>query len=527
MREPVVPGAVPAFPSTFWELIAQRAAVTPDRTMLIDDRGRQVTCAGFAAACERFAAGVHRRHGIGPGDVVSWQLPTSIEALVAMGGLARLGVVQNPVIPILRRREVEFITRQVGTRLLIVPDVFRGFDHAGLASELSGAVGFDVLVLQQWEESAGAGAIGLPLDDPDDLPPPPSTDAVRWLYHSSGTTADPKGIQHTDRTVMHGSTGMLAVLGFSPDDVYPVVFPVAHIGGMSVLTTQLMSGSQLALMDTFDPVRSTRYMADIGSTLLGSAVPFFRAYLDAQRAHGPEPLFPRLRACLNGGAPKPPVLHAEVRDVLGGPGIIGSWGLTEFPIATYGALDEPDHLIATTEGRPVPGVTLRVVGSDGRDVAPGEEGELRLSGPQQFVGYLDPTLDADAHDERGFLRTGDLGVVEPTGHVRITGRIKDIIIRNAENLSALEIEHALAQHDAVGDVAVIGVPDARTGERACAVIVVAPGAATPTLAQLGEHCRALGLANQKIPERLEVVDALPRNTLGKVLKRDLRSLYTS
>jgi acyl-CoA synthetase (AMP-forming)/AMP-acid ligase II len=524
MPEPVVPGVVPAYPTTFWRLIGERAAATPDRTMLIDDRGRRVTCQEFAVACERFAAAVQRRHGIGPGDVVSWQLPTSIEALVAMGGLARLGVVQNPIIPILRRREGEFITRQVGSRVVIVPDVFRGFDHAGMASELSGEVGFDVLVLG---DAGDPAAIGLPLDDPDDLPAPPSEDGVRWLYHSSGTTADPKGIQHSDRTVMHGSTGMLAVLGFSPDDVYPIVFPVAHIGGMSVLTTQLMSGSQLALMDAWDPVRSTAYMAEIGSTLLGSAVPFFRAYLDAQLAHGPEPLFPRLRACLNGGAPKPPVLHEEVRDVLGGPGIIGSWGLTEFPIATYGALDDPDHLIATTEGRPVPGVTLRVVGSDDRDLPPGEEGELRLSGPQRFIGYLDRALDADAIDERGFLRTGDLGVVEPTGHVRITGRIKDIIIRNAENLSALEIEHALAQHAAVGDVAVIGIPDPRTGERACAVIVVAAGATAPTLADLGAHCRALGLANQKIPERLEVVDALPRNTLGKVLKRDLRATFTA
>jgi acyl-CoA synthetase (AMP-forming)/AMP-acid ligase II len=518
------PGAVPAFPSTFWALVEQRATATPERVMLIDDRGRRTTCAEFAAACERFAAAVQRRHGIGPGDVVSWQLPTTIEALVVMGGLARLGVVQNPVIPILRRREVEFITRQVGSRLVIVPDRFRGFDHGAMASELSGEVGFDVMVLGSDGDPA---AIGLPFDDPDGLAARPSADAVRWLYHSSGTTADPKGIQHTDRTVMHGATGMLAVLGFAADEVYPVVFPVAHIGGMSVLTTQLMSGGQLALMDAWDAVQGPAWMASIGATMLGSAVPFFRAYLDAQRAHGPEPLFPHLRACLNGGAPKPPVLHEEVKEVLGGPGIIGSWGLTEFPIATYGALDDPDRLIATTEGRPVPGVTLRVVDGDGRDVAPGEEGELRLSGPQQFVGYLDASLDADAHDEHGALRTGDLGVVEPTGHVRITGRIKDIIIRNAENLSALEIEHALAQHDAVGDVAVIGVPDARTGERACAVIVLTPGAPAPTLAQLGEHCRALGLANQKIPERLEVVDALPRNTLGKVLKRDLRTAFTS
>jgi acyl-CoA synthetase (AMP-forming)/AMP-acid ligase II len=516
-------GRVPAFPGTFWELIAQRAARTPDQVMLIDDRGRRITSAEYARACEGFAAALHRRHGIQAGDVVSWQLPTTIEALVVKGGLARLGAVQNPVIPILRRREVEFITRQVGARLLVVPGVFRGFDHAAMASELSGEVGFDVLDLGA-EPEAGPG-LQLPLDDPGVLPPPPSTDAVRWLYHSSGTTADPKGIQHTDRSVMHGATGMLAVLGFGPSDVYPIVFPVAHIGGMSGLTTQLVSGAVLALMDTFDPIAGPAYMAAVGATFLGSAVPFFRAYLDAQLAHGSEPLYPHLRACVNGGAPKPPVLHAEVQSVLGGAGIISSWGLTEFPIATFGSLDDPDELIAATEGRAVPGVTVRVVGPHGRDLPAGEEGELRLHGPQLFAGYLDPALDADAFDERGFLRTGDLGVVEPTGHVRITGRIKDIIIRNAENLSALEIEDALMRHSSIHDVAVVGIPDPRTGERACAVVVLAPGAPALTLAEIGVHCRGLGLANQKIPERLEVVDALPRNLLGKVLKRDLRARY--
>jgi cyclohexanecarboxylate-CoA ligase len=525
MPEPRRPHVVPSFPTTVWELVARRAHESPNQVMLVDDRGRRITASGYAQACEGFAAALARQHGIRPGDVVTWQLPTTIEAMVVMGGLARLGAVQNPVIPILRRREVEFITRQAGTRLLIVPDRFRGFDHRAMASDVSSDVGFDVLVLR---DPAGGqpGRIGLPLDDVADLSPPPHDDAVRWLYSSSGTTADPKGVQHTDRSIMHGATGMIAVLGFRADDVYPVVFPVAHIGGMSALTTQLVSGARLVLMEAFDAAASPAFMAREGATLLGSALPFFRAYLEAQQAHGPEPLFPELRACLNGGAPKPPALHAEVRTTLGGVGIIGSWGLTEFPIATFGSLDDPDDLIAMTEGRAVPGVTIRAVDADGRDVPAGTEGELRLRGPQQFTGYLDPSLDSDAHDERGFLRTGDLGVVEPTGHVRITGRIKDVIIRNAENLSALEIEHALVQHASVSDVAVIGLPDPRTGERACAVIVVAPGASAPTLAELGEHCRRLGLANQKIPERVEIVDALPRNLLGKVVKRDLRSRYS-
>jgi cyclohexanecarboxylate-CoA ligase len=208
-----------------------------------------------------------------------------------------------------------------------------------------------------------------------------------------------------------------------------------------------------------------------------------------------------------------------------GTGIVSSWGLTEFPIATVCTLDDTDEDLALTEGRVVPGVELRVVGTDGREVAPGEEGELRLRGPQMCRGYVDPALDADAVDDRGYFRTGDLGVVGPRGHVRITGRIKDIIIRNAENISAQEIENVLYTHPKVADVAVIGVPDARTGERACAVVVPAEGAGAVSLAELAEHCRAQQLATQKIPERLEIVTALPRNALDKILKQDLRRTY--
>jgi acyl-CoA synthetase (AMP-forming)/AMP-acid ligase II len=323
---------------------------------------------------------------------------------------------------------------------------------------------------------------------------------------------------------MHGATGMLSVLGFEPSDVYPIAFPITHIGGMTALTTQLMSGATLAFCDVFDRERSPAFMSTVDASLLGSAVPFFHAYLDAQR-RSPDRLFPRLRACLNGGAPKPPALHASVREELGGVGIIGSWGLTEFPIATFGSPSDSDELLARTEGRAVPGVIVRAVDPDGRDVAPGDEGELWLNGPQCFTGYTDRRLDADAFVDGKWLRTGDLGTIGPTGHVQITGRIKDIIIRNAENLSALEIENAITMHPDVAEVAVIGLPDDRTGERACAVIVAATGHAVPTLQQLAIHCTTLGLAVQKIPERVEQVDTLPRNLLGKVLKRELRARF--
>jgi acyl-CoA synthetase (AMP-forming)/AMP-acid ligase II len=224
-----------------------------------------------------------------------------------------------------------------------------------------------------------------------------------------------------------------------------------------------------------------------------------------------------------GGATTPPEISRRAREVLGVRGIVNSWGLTEFPVATYGRPDAPFDVLDATTGPAVPGTEVRAVGDDERVCAPGEEGELRVRGPQCFLGYVDASLDADAFDADGWFRTGDLGIIDADGNVTVTGRIKDIIIRNAENISALEIENALYQHPAVADVAVVAAPDPRTGEHACAFVVVSPDAEAPTLQRLADHCRALGLAVQKCPEQLELVDVLPRNSYGKVLKQELRT----
>jgi acyl-CoA synthetase (AMP-forming)/AMP-acid ligase II len=144
-----------------------------------------------------------------------------------------------------------------------------------------------------------------------------------------------------------------------------------------------------------------------------------------------------------------------------------------------------------------------------------------------FRGYLDSSLDADAFDDEGWFRTGDLGVIEESGHVRITGRLKDVIIRKGETISAKEVEDLLFTHPGVGDAAVIGLPDERSGERVCAVVVAADGSAAPTLAEVFDFLSAEGLTVQKIPEQLEVVDALPRNPSGKVLKHELQAAYSA
>jgi acyl-CoA synthetase (AMP-forming)/AMP-acid ligase II len=512
-------GAIPEHPHSFWGLVEQRAARTPDAVMLEDDRGRSMTFGEYRDTAAGVAGALFAR-GIASGSVVSWQVPTTLEAVVLMAALPRLDAVQNPIIPIMREREVTYITGEAKSDLVIAPTTFRGFDHRAMLETIAESQGFEIVDCDE----------ALPTGDPATLPPPPAYPDVaslprRWLYHTSGSTADPKGVWHTDASVMAGSYGFIA--GYTPtsDDVYPVAFPIAHIGGVAIVTASLLTGLRIVLLDTFDAERSPLVMAEHGATFLGSAIPFFHAYMAAQREHGPAKLFPRLRSCVGGGAPNSPELHREVQDVLGGRGVCSSWGLTEFPIATAPSLDDTDEQLSGTEGRPSPGVQIRVIGPDGSECASGEAGELCLYGPQLFRGYADPDLMVHAFDDQGFLRTGDLGTVLPSGHVKITGRLKDVVIRNAENISATEIEDVLHGHPKILDVAVIGVPDPKTGERCCAVVALEDGIDTLTLAEIAEHCRSVGLATQKIPERLEIVDEVPRNPMGKIRKQELRDRY--
>jgi cyclohexanecarboxylate-CoA ligase len=502
---------------TYWELIAAAAARDPDRTVLSDDHGRSLTAHGLQdAACATAAALAGR--GVGTGSVVSWQLPTTLETMVVMAALTRLGAVQNPIIPILREKEVGFITAQSGTDFLLVPETWRGYGHGTLARGLAATSGFEVVVIDH--DTPPERGLRCPLGDPSVLAPAPDDGQVaRWIYYSSGTTATPKGVRHSDVSIIAGSAGVVGMIDAAPDpdrtaDVNPIAFPISHIGGAAMLAAALRTDMRLVLFDSFDPATTPYAIAAHRPTFLGTATPFYVAYLAAQREHGAERLFPALRACLAGGGPITAELGRQVRELLGVPGIANAWGLTEFPVATSPAFDATPDLLDNTVGKPVPGVSVRV----------DADGELLLKGPQCFLGYVDAELDADAFDAEGWFRTGDLGIVDAEGNVRVTGRTKDAIIRNAENVSALEVEGVLATCPGVADVAVIGVPDPTTGERVCAVVVAGRGAEV-TLAALVDHCAAAKLARYKHPERIEIVAELPRNSLGKVLKKELRETF--
>jgi acyl-CoA synthetase (AMP-forming)/AMP-acid ligase II len=501
-----------------WELIERRAEASPDSHLALDAQtGRVFTFAEYVSSCERVAAGLQRL-GVGEGDVVSWQLPTWIESMVLVGALSRLSIVQNPILPILREREVGFIVRQARSKLLVVPSTFRDFDFEAMARGIAkDAEGLHVLV----------AARALPKDDPSTLPPPPQVTPdppVRWLFYTSGTTADPKGAQHTDLTVAAAARGMAERLALQADDRSALVFPFTHIGGIIWLFAGLMTGCTHLIDETFDPVGTTEFLQRENATLAGSGTPFHMAYLKYQREHPEVELFPRVRAYPGGGAPKPPQLHFDVKKELGGVGIVSGYGLTESPILTMASVEDTDEVLANTEGRPTPGVDMRIVKLDGGIASPGDEGEVRAKSPQLMKGYLDSSLDAEAFDENGYFRTGDLGKQDAAGNLTITGRLKDVIIRKGENISAKELEDLLFQHPAVADVAVVGLPDPELGEYACAA--VAPSGDAPDLESLNAFLLEKGLSKRKLPERLEIVDVVPRSPAGKVQKRDLVERFT-
>jgi cyclohexanecarboxylate-CoA ligase len=506
---------------TMWELVERRAQASAEHPMLIAPDGETLTFGQFRDRAERVAAGLHAR-GVTSGSVVSWQLPTRIDTVVLSMALSRLGAVQNPIIHLYREREVGFALRQTGAALFVHPGVWRDTDYGALAGRaLEGVPAAPALLSTEG---------GLIEADPASLPaPPPGASAadapIRWIYYTSGSTADPKGVQHTDQTLIAGGWGLARALDLGPDDIGSIAFPYAHIGGPDYLMSMLSMGFPAVLLEAFSAPDALEVFNRHGATVVGGSTAFYLAYLGEQRKQPGRPILPTLRLMVGGGAAKPPELHYEVRDEIGGRGVVHGYGMTEVPMIANGSPHDTDEQLANTDGRPVEGADVRIVRLDGRPAGPEEEGEIRVKGPMVFHGYTDPDLTKDAFDEDGYFRTGDLGRLRADGYLTLTGRLKDVIVRKGENISAKEIEDLLYTHPKVVEIAVIGLPDAERGERVCAVVQLTDDAGGLELDEIVAFCQEAGLMTQKIPEQVEIRTDWPRAGTGKIVKRTLQSEY--
>ncbi|HLY38603.1 MAG TPA: AMP-binding protein [Candidatus Binatia bacterium] len=507
-------------------MLAARVQRTPDRVFMIEGQregGCTYTFADLAARADRMT-GALARLGVAPDDVVAWQLPNWIEGAALAVAIDRLGAISNPIITIYREREIAFACRQAHARLLVVPGVVRGVDHREIAQAVRRAApDLEHVVTVRAEPAAGMRALET-LEDARPLPPHPrAPHDVSMIFYTSGTTADPKGVLHTPSTLGAIIRYHAELMQPSADDRSILQFPLTHIGGIVLFVMlPIAHGSSTVFMDTFDPVLAIDLIARHHVTGAGGPPAILQAMFAAPN-FSPEKVA-SVRSSGSGAADVSPELMRETSCRFANATVHRSYGLTECPMFTSGAPGDPAEKRFGTDGRPVPGCVARLVDEAGRPVGANVEGEIEAYGPQLCVGYLDPALNT-AFTADGFIRTGDLGVMDDDGYVRITGRRKDVIIRKGENLSAKGIEDDLAAHPKIADVAVIGVPDPASGERVCACVVLRPGAGGLTLAEVRTFMAGRGVMRQKVPEQLETLDELPRNATGKVRKDLLRARY--
>jgi cyclohexanecarboxylate-CoA ligase len=491
---------------------------TPAATAVVD-RDRRVTFGELDRLADRAAALLHRL-GVGRGDVVSFQLPNWLEAAVLYHATARLGAISNPIVPIYRRREVGFILEQARSRVLVVPDEFRGFDYPAMVAGLRAELPELEHVLVVGRDGGGSFAEALATIGPDAGPPGvrhASSDPALLLY-TSGTESRPKGVLHTHDSLDYECASIARLYGLGAGDVVFMPSPVTHITGLLYgLQLPFALGAPVVLLDAWDVTGALALIARERCTFTVGATPFLHGLVHAPDLADHDISSLRIFVC--GGADIPPAL---IRDAAQHSAMLATrvYGSTECPTATGTAPGEPLALHAETDGAPIGPTEIRVTDDEDHILAPPATGNLQVRGPDLCIGYRDPALDAAAFTADGWFRTGDLAAIDGDGRLRIAGRVKDIIVRGGENLSAKEIENLLFEHEGVREVAVVAFPDPVLGERACAYVVGDPGL---TLEAVVTFLRARGVANQKLPERLRLVAELPKTASGKVQKYVLRA----
>lgn len=497
---------------TVGELIDARAALTPDATMCIDDQGGELTFAAYREQVRRRARELVDL-GISAGSTVCWQLPNSVAGLAWFGAASLIGARQAPMPIVYRRSEIAALLRLAQADLVLSAGNWNGRDYDGMVAEAINDSGRDI---------AQHSAMSAPADATwDGKCAVPALD-VRYLYATSGSTGTPKMALHTDVSVLAWARAQSAAQHIGPHDVVAYCVSLAHIAGAYAVGQALICGNAALLLNGFDAERTTAEMARHGTTVIIGVPTVYSGIVEAWRTSGVGTPLTRLRFCASGAAPKPPELHSDVQTVIGGRGLVTSYGMSEAGAIAVGWPEDTDEQLEHTVGKPVAGITLRIVAADGARPDDGAVGEIRVKGLGVFAGYSDETLNSEVFDEDGFFRTGDLGTLRADGHLTIVGRLKDVIIRKGENIVPQEIENVLFRLPVVREAVVVGVNDPQMGERVCAVVSLVPGVEL-TLEQVTTACLDDGLMMQKVPELLHVMDDIPKTPTGKADKVRLRA----
>ena len=508
-------------PTTLVDAARAAMAEDPSRTLLIEGDNRLTRGQAWDQALR--VAGFFLSRGLKPGDVIAFQLPNWTEAAVLALAARMTGIVVNPIPPIYRESELGYILADCAAKLIFIPAVFRKHDHRQMLGALREPLPAleDVIVVRgagdlTWDDvvsHAAAAEADLPVVDPA---------SVMMVMYTSGTTGKPKGVLHIHHAFDHRVRSMGEAWGIGSDDVVFMPSPISHItGAFWAFDMPWVRGCQSVLLDIWEADDGLKCIETNRCTVTGGATPFLQQLLDTARSR-PEAV-ESLRLFFCGGTTVSPGLIREASDAFPGCLMFRVYGSTEMTCATLGIRDKAlADLGAESDGEILYPTEIRIVDPVGDASVPdGEEGEILARGPGLFVGYLHPGDNEGQFDDDGFFRMGDLGRRVHGDYLVITGRKKDIIIRSGENISPKEVEDLLYTHPGIADVAIVAMPSARTGEKGCAFVIPREDW-TVDMADISRFLSGVGLARQKFPEHLVLVDDLPRVPSGKVKKDVLR-----
>ncbi|MDI9259547.1 AMP-binding protein [Alicyclobacillus sendaiensis] len=513
----------------FLEQFESTLRTQPDQLAVIDlsgDAPVTLTYAELDGLATRIAARLLQL-GVEPGEAVAYQLPSGWPFVAITLAIWKAGATPCPILPQLREREVAFILQSSESRVYIAPDEFRRFDYRPLvdlvrrevprvehtilvpnspyapqATDLGG------LIASEAEAKARAAELQARRPGPD---------SHSQLLYTSGTTGEPKGVLHTHRTLSEALLIHTRTLGLTAKDRIWVPSPTAHqTGFLYGMLVSFYIGAPGIYHAIWDVDKARAAIEEHGATFVQAAMPFLS---DITRADKP----PKgLRLFIATGAAIPRQLAQEAREKLQC-AVVGAWGSTESCLVTVGRPSDPPEKLWGTDGRVLDGMQIRVVDEEGRELPPGTEGNFQVKTPAMFVTYLHhPEWYEAAMTPDGFFDTGDLAVIDEDGYLRITGRKKDVVNRGGEKIPVVEIEDLLYQHPDIADAAVVAMPDERLGERACAYVVLKPGAKRLELCDITDFLGERGMAKIYWPERLEIIDEMPRTASGKIQKYVLR-----
>jgi len=495
----------------------------------VEQREIRLSYAELTDRVERIATGLLEL-GIGKGDVVAFQLPNWWQFTALFYACVQIGAIANPLMPIFRQRELRYMLGFSEAKVVVVPQKFRGFDHAEMLSEIKP----DLPCLEHIVIVDG--------DGPDsfkrlflDRPAPtaverqqraargPSPNDLIQLIYTSGTSGEPKAVMHTSNTVLAPAVAFINEIPLTPDDVVFMGSPFAHqTGFLYGMLMPVRLGSTAVVLDIWSAEDAVSMIEREGATFSMASTPFLSDMIDLPDGLR-KTVAKTVRTWVCAGAPIPRILVQRAKAEMN-LDVLSAWGMTENGCMTLARKTDPPARVFQTDGRAVNGTEARVVDDSKRPVAADTEGHLQARGITHFVGYLKkPHLNSI--DKDGWFDTGDLARQDKDSYIRIVGRTKDVIIRGGENIPVAEVENMIYRHPDIAECAIVAMPDDRLGERACVFILTKDGR-DMTLPELTGFLGDNGMAKQYWPERVEVVAEMPRTPSGKIQKFKLRELAT-